>query len=194
MTTNPTPVRARCGESGSTPVECDEIKKVRTAVVIRENAVGQMRRKIVVPITEWKPRQWALSLVGTPRWDADQRAQEAFRRRRLSGQVRLGNPLPRQAGRTDAWPAGCHRHLRRRTVIAAVPPSLPPRGRRRGQRRRPSRRDRRDRLQGGPVACADCGRAGVRGGLGPGMVGAALAPGPWVADRRVVGCSSGAKA
>jgi mRNA interferase MazF len=34
------------------PAEGDEIKKVRTAVVISEDAVGRLRLKIVVPITE----------------------------------------------------------------------------------------------------------------------------------------------
>ena len=36
------------------PAEGDEIKKVRTAVVISENAIGRLRLKIVVPITGWK--------------------------------------------------------------------------------------------------------------------------------------------
>lgn len=38
------------------PAEGDEIKKIRTAVVIGENGVGRLRLKIVVPITEWKSR------------------------------------------------------------------------------------------------------------------------------------------
>ena len=52
------------------PAEGDEIKKVRTAVVVSENAVGRLRLKIVVPITEWKPRYasypWFVHLVPTP--------------------------------------------------------------------------------------------------------------------------------
>jgi len=52
------------------PAEGDEIKKVRTAVVISEDAVGKLRLKIVVPITEWKPRYvkypWFVRLVPTP--------------------------------------------------------------------------------------------------------------------------------
>ena len=49
---------------------CDEIKKVRTAVVLSENAVGRLRLKIVAPITEWKPRYasypWFVHLAPTP--------------------------------------------------------------------------------------------------------------------------------
>jgi mRNA interferase MazF len=52
------------------PAEGDEIKKVRTAVVISENAVGRLRLKIVVPITEWKPRYsgypWFVHVAPTP--------------------------------------------------------------------------------------------------------------------------------
>ena len=36
--------------------EGDEIRKIRTAVVVSEDAIGRLRLKIVVPITEWKPR------------------------------------------------------------------------------------------------------------------------------------------
>jgi mRNA interferase MazF len=38
------------------PAEGDEIKKLRTAVVMSEDATGRLRLTIVVPITEWKPR------------------------------------------------------------------------------------------------------------------------------------------
>jgi mRNA interferase MazF len=52
------------------PAEGDEIKKVRTAVIVSENAVGRLRLKIVVPITEWKPRYasypWFVHLASTP--------------------------------------------------------------------------------------------------------------------------------
>jgi len=52
------------------PSEGDEIKKVRTAVVISENAIGRLKLKIVVPITEWKPRYanypWFVRLTPTP--------------------------------------------------------------------------------------------------------------------------------
>ena len=51
------------------PAEGDEIKKVRTAVAISEDAVGRLRLKIVVPITEWKPKYasypWFVRLVPT---------------------------------------------------------------------------------------------------------------------------------
>jgi len=52
------------------PAEGDEIKKIRTAVVMSENAIGRLRLKIVVPITEWKPRYanypWFVHLVPAP--------------------------------------------------------------------------------------------------------------------------------
>jgi mRNA interferase MazF len=51
------------------PAEGDEIKKIRTAVVVSENAVGRLRLKIVVPITEWKDRYasfpWFVRLTPT---------------------------------------------------------------------------------------------------------------------------------
>ena len=33
-----------------------EIKKTRPAVIVNDNALGKLPLKIVVPITEWKPR------------------------------------------------------------------------------------------------------------------------------------------
>ena len=51
------------------PAEGDEIKKIRTAVVVSENAIGRLRLKIVVPITEWKDRYarfpWFVQLAPT---------------------------------------------------------------------------------------------------------------------------------
>lgn len=71
MTTNPIPVRGEIWRIRFDPAEGDEIKKVRTAVVISENAIGRLRLKIVVPITEWKPRYtalpWFVYLSATPR-------------------------------------------------------------------------------------------------------------------------------
>ena len=70
MTSNPNPLRGEVWRIRFDPAEGDEIKKVRTAVVISENAVGRLRLKIVVPITEWKPRYasypWFVRLVPTP--------------------------------------------------------------------------------------------------------------------------------
>src|SRR5687767_7147313 len=70
MTTNPTPVRGEVWRIRFDPAEGDEIKKVRTAVVISENAIGRLRLKIVVPITEWKARYasypWFVHLDPTP--------------------------------------------------------------------------------------------------------------------------------
>ena len=70
MTTNPTPARGEVWRVRFDPAEGDEIKKVRTAVVVSENAVGRLRLKIVVPITEWKPRYasfpWFVHLTSAP--------------------------------------------------------------------------------------------------------------------------------
>jgi mRNA interferase MazF len=70
MTTNPTPVRGEVWRIRFDPAEGDEIKKVRTAVVLSEDAVGRLRLKIVVPITEWKLRYvgypWFVRLTPTP--------------------------------------------------------------------------------------------------------------------------------
>src|SRR5260370_41198258 len=70
MTTNPNPVRSEVWRIRFDPAEGDEIKKIRTAVVISENAIGRLRLKIVVPITEWKSRYgyfpWFVYLAPTP--------------------------------------------------------------------------------------------------------------------------------
>ena len=69
MTTSPNLLRGEVWRIRFDPAEGDEIKKVRTAVVISENAVGRLRLKIVVPITEWKPRYasypWFVHLAPT---------------------------------------------------------------------------------------------------------------------------------
>src|SRR5437763_197144 len=70
MTTNPTPVRGEVWRIRFDPAEGDEIKKVRTAVVLSENAVGRLRLKIVVRVTEWKQKfasyPWFVFLSPTP--------------------------------------------------------------------------------------------------------------------------------
>lgn len=122
--TNPTPVRGKVWRVRFDPAEGDEIKKVRTAVVISENAVGRLRLKIVVPITEWKSRYasypWFVYLSPTP----NQRADQRFRSGCLSGQVCFGNPLPRPAWRTDIQRTRRyrqrHRRLRRRSLTVAA--------------------------------------------------------------------------
>jgi mRNA interferase MazF len=52
------------------PAEGDEIKKIRTAVVISEDSIGRLRLKIVVPITEWKSKYasypWFVHLLPIP--------------------------------------------------------------------------------------------------------------------------------
>ena len=94
MTMNPTPLRGEVWQIRFDPAEGDEIKKIRTAVVISENAVGRLSLKIVVPITEWKPRYasypWFVLLAP----GANQRANEGFWGGRLSSQIGLGNALP----------------------------------------------------------------------------------------------------
>ena len=69
MTTSRTPIRGEVWRIRLDPAEGDEIKKVRTAVVVSENAIGRLRLKIVVPITEWKPRYasypWFVPLAPT---------------------------------------------------------------------------------------------------------------------------------
>jgi mRNA interferase MazF len=65
-----TPMRGEVWRIRFDPAEGDEIKKVRTAVVISANGVGRLRLKIVVPITEWKPQYanypWFVHLPPTP--------------------------------------------------------------------------------------------------------------------------------
>src|SRR6266700_2865118 len=69
MATNPIPVRGEVWRIRFDPAEGDEIKKVRTAVVISEDAIGRLRLKIVVPIKEWKSRyashNWFVKLSST---------------------------------------------------------------------------------------------------------------------------------
>src|SRR5687768_95829 len=64
-----TPIRGDVGRIRFDPAEGDEIKKVRTAVVVSEDSIGRLRLKIVVPITEWKPRYasypWFVHLLPT---------------------------------------------------------------------------------------------------------------------------------
>ena len=104
MTTNPTPIRGEVWRVRFDPAEGDEIKKVRTAVVVSEDAVGRLRLKIVVPITEWKPRY--ASYPWFVRLRRRRPTDEGVRRRRFSGQVGFTDPLPRPAGQTDARPDG----------------------------------------------------------------------------------------
>jgi mRNA interferase MazF len=56
MATPKKPIRGEVWRIRFDPAEGDEIKKTRTAVVVSEDAIGRLRLKIVVPITEWSPR------------------------------------------------------------------------------------------------------------------------------------------
>lgn len=53
------------------PAERDEVKKVRTDVVVSEDEIGRLRLKIVVPITGWNPKfgshAWFVRLLPTPK-------------------------------------------------------------------------------------------------------------------------------
>lgn len=94
MTTKPIPIRGEVWRIRFDPAEGDEIKKVRLAVVISENAVGRLRLKIVVSITEWKSRYasfpWFVHLAPL----ADQRVDQRLWSRCLSGEVHLRDSLP----------------------------------------------------------------------------------------------------
>lgn len=65
-----TPTRGEVWRIRFDPAEGDEIKKIRMAVVVSENAVGRLRLKIVVPITEWNSRYanypWFVRLTPIP--------------------------------------------------------------------------------------------------------------------------------
>jgi mRNA interferase MazF len=56
MATTPTPCRGEVWKVRFDPSLGDEIGKDRPAVVISDDAVGRLQLKIVVPITDWKPR------------------------------------------------------------------------------------------------------------------------------------------
>jgi mRNA interferase MazF len=102
------------------PAEGDEIKKVRMAVVISENAIGRLKLKIVVPITEWKPRYanypWFVHLAPTPANGLTKDSgADAFQVKSISETRfldRLGELTPNQFGRYRQ----CHCCLRRRSL------------------------------------------------------------------------------
>lgn len=64
-----TPTRSEVWRVRFDPAEGDEIKKVRTAVVMSVDKIGRLRLKIVVPITEWKQafeqHPWFIRLTPT---------------------------------------------------------------------------------------------------------------------------------
>ncbi len=86
------------------PSEGDEIKKIRTAVVVSENAIGRLRLKIVVPITEWQSRYatypWFVQLSPTPTNGlTKQSGADAFQVKSISETrfiTRLGDLTPAQ--------------------------------------------------------------------------------------------------
>ena len=65
-----TPKRGEVWRIRFDPAEGDEIKKIRTAVVISGDTIGKLRLKIVVPITGWSAaftrHAWFIRLVPTP--------------------------------------------------------------------------------------------------------------------------------
>ena len=52
------------------PSEGDEQQKIRPAVVVSVPSVGRLQLRIVVPLTDWKPRYdqfpWFIQVVATP--------------------------------------------------------------------------------------------------------------------------------
>lgn len=54
--TTPEPRKGEVWSVGFNPTTGAEIAKTRPAVVISENSIGKLPLRIVVPITDWKPR------------------------------------------------------------------------------------------------------------------------------------------
>jgi mRNA interferase MazF len=71
MTTNDTtPRRGEVWDINLDPTRGQEIQKTRPAVVISSDAIGKLRLKIIVPITDWKAafseNIWHVSLRPSP--------------------------------------------------------------------------------------------------------------------------------
>src|SRR5438477_7897967 len=103
MTTNPIPLRGEVWLIRFDPAEGDEIKKVRTAVVMSENAMGRLRLKIVVPITEWKSTYanypWSVQITPTP-------TNGLTKDSGANCYVGFSNALPWPIGRINIQPGG----------------------------------------------------------------------------------------
>jgi mRNA interferase MazF len=54
-TTEIIPRRGEVWEINLDPTRGQEIQKIRPAIVISSDAVGKLRLKLIVPITDWKP-------------------------------------------------------------------------------------------------------------------------------------------
>jgi len=69
-TSDEIPRRGEIWDINLDPTRGQEIKKTRPAVVISSDAVGILRVKIIVPVTEWKPafadNPWLVMLKPTP--------------------------------------------------------------------------------------------------------------------------------
>lgn len=55
ITSSVTPRRGEIWDIDLDPTRGQEIQKTRPAVVISSDAVGKLRIKLIVPITDWKP-------------------------------------------------------------------------------------------------------------------------------------------
>lgn len=54
-TTEITPRRGEVWDINLDPTRGQEIQKIRPAIVISSDAVGKLRLKLIVPVTDWKP-------------------------------------------------------------------------------------------------------------------------------------------
>jgi mRNA interferase MazF len=70
ITTNVNPRRGEIWDIDLDPTRGQEIQKTRPAVVISSDAVGKLRVKLIVPVTDWKPvfadNIWHVLLRPTP--------------------------------------------------------------------------------------------------------------------------------
>jgi mRNA interferase MazF len=69
-TTNSDPKRGEVWDINLDPTRGQEIQKIRPAVVVSSDAVGKLRLKLIVPVTDWKPafadNIWHVLLRPTP--------------------------------------------------------------------------------------------------------------------------------
>jgi len=69
-TSNINPRRGEIWDINLDPTRGHEIQKTRPAIVISSDAIGKLRLKIIVPVTEWKAafvdNPWHVSIKPTP--------------------------------------------------------------------------------------------------------------------------------
>src|SRR5438105_3746820 len=93
MTTNPTPVRGEVWRIRFDPSEGDEIKKVRLAVVISENAVGRLRLKICSSNNGMENEVRELTVVRPLSTDINQWPDKRIWSRCVSSKINFGDSL-----------------------------------------------------------------------------------------------------